>query len=199
VPLADEHVARRLEPVLGERPEQAAHDGAAHADVGVAPVVGVLRVPRPLLGDADAAGHPHPAVGDQQLAVGAVGDPPDRVRLHGPEAADLDARLAHAVEHAGLHLQRPDRVHEHVAGHAGAGALGDRVGHLVGDVAAPVRVGEQAERAFRLADRLEVRGEDRVAVDEQLHVVAPGDGGARQRLGGAQEARVGGVTSPQRS
>ena len=55
---ADEDVAGRLEPVLGEGALQAAHDGARDAHVGVAPVVGVLRVARPLLRDADAAGHP---------------------------------------------------------------------------------------------------------------------------------------------
>ena len=62
-----------------------ADDRAADADVGVAPVVGVLGVAGPLRRDPDAAGHPDPAVGDQQPAVGAVGEPPDRVRLRRPE------------------------------------------------------------------------------------------------------------------
>ena len=38
-----------------------------------------------------------------------------------------------------------------------------------------------------LADRVEERGEDAVAVDQQLDVVAHRDGGAGERLGGEQE------------
>jgi hypothetical protein len=90
---AGEHLAGGLEPVLGEGALQAAHDRAADADVGVAPVVGVLGVARPLLGDADAADHPDAAVGDQDLAVRAVGRPADRVGLERAEPRDAHAAL----------------------------------------------------------------------------------------------------------
>ena len=59
---------------------------ALHPHVRVAPVVGVLGVAGPLLGDAHAAGHAHPSVGDQQLAVGAVLQPADGVGLERAEA-----------------------------------------------------------------------------------------------------------------
>ena len=69
---------------------------------------------------------------------------------------------------------------------------------------------------LRLADRLQVAGEDPVAVDQQLDVVAPRDRRAGERLGGAQErarsgrrarragrsrgrSRAGGAASPRRT
>ena len=68
-----------------------------------------------------------------------------------------------------------------------------------GDLAAPVDVGEQAQRPLRAPDRVQVAGEDRVAVDQQLDLVAPRDRGAGQRLGGAQEARARGRRAPRRA
>src|SRR3712207_7773648 len=41
--------------------------------------------------------------------------------------------------------------------------------------AAPVRVGQEVERLLGALDRLHERGEDLVAVDEQLDLVAGGD------------------------
>ena len=146
VAVADQHLAGRLEPVLGERAEQPAHDRAAHAHVGVAPVVGVLGVAGPLLRDPDAAGQPDAAVGDEDLAVRAVGEPPPRVGLRRAEARDADAAVDHPLEHVGLHLHAAHRVDDHVALDPGGRALAQRVGDLVGDVAAPVGVGEHADR-----------------------------------------------------
>jgi hypothetical protein len=129
VVLVGEHAARRLEPVLRERALQPAHDGPADAHVRVPPVVGVLGVARPLLGDADAPGHADAAVGDDQPPVGAVLQPLDGVGLGWPEARPL-------------------------------GAL----------------------------DGLEEGGEDLVAVEEELRLVAVGDRGAGQRFDRPDEA-----------
>ena len=46
--------------------------GPSTLEVRVAPVLGILRVAGPLVGDADAAGEADAAVDDQQLAVRAV-------------------------------------------------------------------------------------------------------------------------------
>ena len=125
VVLADERVAGRLEPVLGERALQAADDRAAHADVRVAPVLGVLGVAGPLLGDADAADHPDPAVDDQQLAVRAVVQPPQRVGLGRAEARDAHAGVAHLVDQvAGPSSTLPTQSEQHVDLDALTGALG---------------------------------------------------------------------------
>ena len=105
----------QLEPVLGERALQAADHGPAHPHVGVAPVVGILGVAGPLLGDADPAGEADPAVHDQELAVGAVLEALDGVRLRRPEEAHLHARVAHLVDQLPVHLRGADGVDDHVA------------------------------------------------------------------------------------
>ena len=72
VVLARQHLAGALEPVLGERALEPADDRTADAYVRVAPVVRVLGIAGPFPGDADAAGQPDLAVGDEDPAVGAV-------------------------------------------------------------------------------------------------------------------------------
>ena len=118
VVVAREHLAGALEPVLGEGALEAADHRAADADVRVAPVVGPVGVAHPLGRDPDPAGHPDLAVGDQGPAVGAVGDPLDRVRLRRAEEEHLGARVAHLADQAPLHLRRAERVEDHVAAHA---------------------------------------------------------------------------------
>ena len=60
-------------------------------------------------------------------------------------------------------------------------------GDLIGDLAAPVDVGLHVQRPLGGADRLQERGEDPVAVDEQLGLVPGRDRRPGERLGGAQE------------
>ena len=171
--VAGEHLAGALEPVLGERALEPAHDRAAHPHMGVAPVVGPVGVAHPLGGDPDPAGHPHLAVGDQDPAVGAVGDPLDRVRLRRAEEQHLGAGVAHLADQRALHLRGAERVEDHLAGDALARLLADRAGDPVGDLAAPVDVGLHVQRPLGRGDRLEEGGKDRVAVDQQLGAVAP--------------------------
>jgi hypothetical protein len=161
--------------------------------MGVAPVVGVLGVARPLLGDTDPAGQPDLAVGHEDLAMRPVGHPARGVRLRRPEARDPHVRLAHLLDEVLLDLDAAHRIDDHVDLDARACPLTQGVGHVTSDVAAPVDVGEQAQRALGAADGVEVGGEDVVAVDQQLDLVAVGDRGAGQRLGGAQEHRVANV------
>ena len=191
VAVAGQHVAGALEPVLGERTLEAAHDRAADAHVGVAPVVGVLGVAGPLLGDPDPAGEADLAVHDQQLAVRAVLEPADRVRLGRAKPAEGDARLAHLLDQPAVHLGAADGVDQDVALHARVGAVAERLGHLDRDVALPVGVGEEVDRLLGLADGLEVGGEDLVAVDQEVDVVAVRHRRAGERLGRPQEARLG--------
>ncbi len=193
VAVAGEHVAGALEPVLREGTLEPAHDGPAHPDVRVAPVVRVLGVAGPLLGDAHAAREADGAVHDQELPVRAVLEPLHRVRLGRAEEAHLHARVAHLAHELAVHPRRADGVEDHVALDPVARLLTERVRHLGGDVAAPVGVGEEVHRLLGPANRLEVRGEDLVAVDEDVRVVAVRHRRAGQCLGRAEERVVANV------
>ena len=62
----------RLEPVVEEGRLHLGDGGALDAEVRLAPVVLVLRVPEPFVADADAAGEADAAVDDEQ-SCGACG------------------------------------------------------------------------------------------------------------------------------
>ena len=117
-------------------------------------------------------------------------EPLDRVGLGRAEEAHLHAGVAHRADQLAVHLHRADGVENDVALDAGAGLPAERIRHLDGDVAAPVGVRQEVHRLLGGADRVEVGGEDLVAVDQELGVVAIRDGRAGQGLGGAQEARL---------
>src|ERR671910_849093 len=172
------------------RGTKSANHGAAQADVCVAPVVRVLGVAGPLLGDTDAAGEPDLPVHDQELAVGAVLEPLDRVGLRRPEEAHLNAGLAHLLDQLAIHLGRADRVEDHVALYAGARLVAERLRHLDRDFAAPVGVREHVHGLLGVLDRAEVRREDPVAVDQELHVVPERHGRACERLRRSEERLV---------
>ena len=65
--------------------------GPFDAEVRVAPMIGVLRVATPFVGDADAAGEADLAVDDEQLAVRAVVHPLQVGPMGLVVALDLDA------------------------------------------------------------------------------------------------------------
>ena len=187
VVLAAQDLPRCLQPVLGEGALQPTDYRSPDANVGVPPMVRVLRVPGPLLGDPHSTRHPHLAVRDQDPAVRAVGEAAKRVGPDRPEAPHLDPGVLHLTNLFPVHHGRTERVEQDVAADAGTGALADRVGDLVGDVPLPVHVRLQVQRPLRAADRLEDCGEDRVAVDEQLDLAPLGDRCSRERLRDPQE------------
>jgi hypothetical protein len=187
VPRADEDVAGGLQPVLGERALQPAHDRPADAHVGVAPVIGVLRVPGPLVGDADAADEAGAAVDDAELAMCAVVQAADRVGLGRAEDREVRARVAHLAGELAAHLRATDGVEQDVDLDPRSGSFAHRVGDLAGHLAVPVDVRQEVHRLLGAGDRLDERGEDLVAVDEDLGAVARRDRRARDRLGRALE------------
>ena len=123
-------LAGRLEPVLRERPLQATDHRPLDPDVRVAPVLGVLRVAGPLVRDADAPGEGDAAVGQEELAVGAVVAAPDGVGPGRTEAADTDPGLLHPGDQVGVHLDRPHGVEEDAALDPRGRALAERIGEL---------------------------------------------------------------------
>ena len=78
---------RLLDPVLREHGLEAVDDRALQPHAGVAPMLGVVAVAEPLVGDAVAEGVADRAVDDEQLAMGAVIEaaevPPMRLAVSG--------------------------------------------------------------------------------------------------------------------
>jgi hypothetical protein len=122
---ADRHAAR-LEPVLGERALELLDHRPFDADVGVAPVPGLLAVPAPFPTDPGAAGHAHHAVDDENPVVVSVVDPIHREGAQGPKDLDATPRLGHRGAQLGRHGERADGVQEHVDLNARAAALRER-------------------------------------------------------------------------
>src|SRR3954447_4104161 len=75
--LARHDLAGLLDPVLAERSLQPVDDRTFDAQAGIAPVILVLRVPRPLLGQAESADVADAAVDDRFLSMIAVVEPPE--------------------------------------------------------------------------------------------------------------------------
>jgi hypothetical protein len=76
---------------------------------------------------------------------------------------------------------------------AGARAFGQRIGEFLADRFGPVDIGFEGDRLFRFADRLQHGGEDLVAVEQHLDLVALDHGRAEQHAERAAELRVVGV------
>ena len=74
-----------------------------------------------------------------------------------------------------------------VAADAASCLRGDRVRHVPGDLAPPVDVRLRVQRRLGRLDRLQERGEDAIAIDQQLRLVAVRDRRSGERLRGAQE------------
>ena len=134
---------------------------------------------------------PTRAVDDQQLAVGAVLQAPHGVGPERTKPAERHPGIAHLVDQRAVHLRSAQGIDDHVALDARARPVAQSLRDIDRDVALPVGVGEQVDRLLGTRDGVEVGGEDLVAVDEQVDVVAVGDGRAGQRLGSAQEVRLG--------
>jgi hypothetical protein len=89
-----------------------------------------------------------------------------------------------------VHLLGADPVEQDVDLHAGARALGERVGELLADASRPVDVGLERDRLLRAADRREHRGKDLVPVQQRVDAVAFDQPGPEQHAHGARELRV---------
>jgi hypothetical protein len=136
--------------------------------VGVAPLALVPRVAVPLVGDAHTAGEPGLLVDDHDLAMGPV------VRLGGPEPMqrseppDANTRVVHHVDQGAVEPMGAPGIQEHADPNARQGPLGQRLGEGRADLASPVDEGQKVDRVLRPGDGLEHRGEDLVAVAEDV-------------------------------
>src|SRR5437660_4289296 len=104
VALARGNLPGLLDPVLAERALQAIDDGSDDAQAGVAPVILVLRVTGPLLGQSEATDVADAAVDDRDLAMIAVVQPAQVANAQRMELADHDSRVFHQLLELVVHL-----------------------------------------------------------------------------------------------
>jgi hypothetical protein len=175
-------VADALGPVLREGGLQPGNRRPTHADVRVAPFLGVPRVPRPLLGDADTTGEPHLAVDHEHLAVRPV-----VVRQRGahqgrPEELHRHARCTHPIGQPVIHPRATNGVDEHPDSAPGPRPIGQRRGKRFRRPSGPVDVREQVDGPRRRSDRCQHRREDLHTVAQHLNLVALCGGDTQQGL-----------------
>jgi hypothetical protein len=185
------HGAGRLPPVVEKRALELGDRGSDDAEVGVAPVLGVLRVTEPLVGDPHAAGEPDVAIDHQQLAVGAVVEPADRVPARLVVPTELNARILHLLQIRLIDLAAADPVDQDMDLHPGPGALGKRIRKRLANRARPVDVRLERDGVLRGADCLQHGREDLFAVEQRLHPVPVRQGRSEHDPHGAEKLRVG--------
>ena len=121
------------------------------------------------------------AVDDENLAVRAVVDFFDRIPGRRIEFGDVATRLAQPVEVLLLHRAGADRIDDEVDQHTAPRRALERVGELVRDFTGIVDVGLEADSTTGGVDGLEHRGENLVAVGQDVEVVAARRVGAHER------------------
>src|SRR6185503_15189756 len=127
-------------------------DGTEQAGAGVAPVLAVLRVPRPLLGEAVAEDVTDASVEHGDLAVVAAVHAAEVAGPRRPVLAHLAAGVAHQLQQLAVHLHRARGVEQYAHLDAGAGALRERFGDAAADVALPPDVALDVDRLLRGRD-----------------------------------------------
>ena len=167
-----------LGPVVEERGSEPIDGRATDQEVGVAPLALVPRIALPLVGDPDAAGEGRGLVDDHDLAVRAVVDLRGPHRCGLAEPPDPDAGVLHHVDESVLDRVRPPAIQQQADAHPVPRAVRQRLGEPLAHLAAPVDEREEVHRVARALDRLEHRGEDRVAVAQDLDAVPLGEGDA---------------------
>jgi hypothetical protein len=170
-----QHFAGDLDPVVHERRLHLRDGGTLRPEMRVSPVRGILRMPRPFVRDADAAGETDAAVDDEELAMRAVVEAMELVPAGLVEATHLDTRELHERQLALVHLAAAEPVEQQMHANAGAGPVGERIGERLADFAGPVDVALETDRLLRAADRAEHRREDLVTVAQHLEAVAVHD------------------------
>ena len=153
VALPHQHLRGLVDPVLGEHRLHAVDDRPHQADAGVAPVILVLAVAGPLLGDAVAEDVGDAAVEDRQLAVGAVVVEADLAQPRRAVERDLDPRLLHAVEQLALGAVGAQGVEGDPHLDPVPRLVGERRRQAVADLPLPPDVGLEVDAAAAPARR----------------------------------------------
>ena len=164
-----------LEPVVEERRTQPVDGRPPHAEMRVAPFVLVAGVAVPLVGDADPAGEPGLLVDDHHLAVGPMVHL-SSAAADGAAGTNGPAHLRPAIMSMRLAVDRPGSpgVEQDANADARSRSLGERLGELGPDLAAPIHEREEVDRVLGPVDGLQHRREDLVPVPEHLDAVPLG-------------------------
>jgi hypothetical protein len=190
VGLGVENLARDLQPVVGEDRLDLGDRRTFDPEVRVSPVIRILPMAAPLVGDADAAGESRPAVDGQELAVGPLVHPREVIPLERVVLLDLDPGGAQLLEDGGVHPAAAGPVQQHMHPDAGPGPVRERIGELLADRSGPVDVGFEGDRALGGGDRRKHGGKDLVAVLEIHDPVARQNRRPQEHPHGAQELGI---------
>ena len=127
---ADE-LGRALEPVLREAGLQRTDRRTLDPDLQIAPVLVVLRVAGPVIGDPGAAGEADAAVDDERLAMRAVVDAPQVVPANRVVPRDVTAALVQDAQDLVAHRRRAHCVEQNLDTHAPPGSSRERARKLI--------------------------------------------------------------------
>jgi len=160
-----------LAPVLQEGTDEVANRGAVDAQVGLPPVLGVLGVARPHVGDPHAAHEPDSAVHHQDAPMHAVVELPHGVPAQGPEDGDMHARTLQAFQVFAVQLGRAVAVEDHVDLDPGSGTFDEGLAEAVGGGSRPIDIGGQVNGLDGRGDGVE-HGLEGGAVVHDLDLVS---------------------------
>src|SRR6266550_1459203 len=180
VALSRGNLAGLLDPVLAERALQAIDNWSDDAQAGVAPVILVLRMARPLLGQSEAADVADAAVDDRDLAMIAVVQPAEVADAQRVEFADHDSSVVHQLLELVVHLVTAGRVDEQTNLDALSRFGRERVRQPVADLALPPDVRLDVHALVRATDVTQEKREEFVAVLEELDLITGIETGLRQ-------------------
>lgn len=166
-----EHLAGGFGPGLEERPVQLAQHRSLDAQMRFPPVLGVLGVTGPHVGDPDSAGEADGAVDQEDAPVHAVVELVQGVPAGRPVGGDVHAGPAQPILMLAVQLRRAVAVEEQVHGHPRSRPLGKGGAEAIGGRTRPVDVGREFDGARRLGDGVD-HGVEGGAVAHDLHPVA---------------------------
>ena len=146
-----DELAGALEPVLREAGLQRPHRRPLDPDLQIAPVLVVLRVAGPVIGNAGAAGEADAAVDDQRLAMRAVVDAPQVIPADRVVPRDMAAAVVEDPQDLVADARRADRIEQDLDADAARRRGGQRAREGQPDLAGPVDVGLDGDRVARPA------------------------------------------------
>ena len=168
--MKDVSIDRR--PVVRERSLHLADHGPFDPEVRIAPVLGILRIASPRVGDADATCKANASIDNQQLAVSPVIEPINGVPLRRVVTADFHPGQAQLFERGLVDALASDPIQYHVYFDAMARSLCERIGEFAPDVAGPVNVGLERDGLDSRADGEQHRRENFVTIKQCFHAVS---------------------------
>src|SRR3954469_7804610 len=160
---------RRVQPVLLEGALHPGHERTLDAGVGIAPVIGRIRVAAPLIGETDSAGKPDPAIDDQVAPMAPAIRAIKPERLCGMVIDELATLAFEEIDILVIELRAgADAVENDADLDAGLGALREGALELPANRIGVEDVRLKVDALGGAANRGEDGGEDFIPVLQQL-------------------------------